>query len=202
MIAAEALTGLILAGGEGRRMGGRDKGLEPFEGLPLFAHASKRLEGRVDDILVSANRHQDAYALFGVRVIEDIESGFHGPLMGLYSALRAATTPWLLMLPCDTPLLPEDLVERMSTDIGDHPVAIAFDGERDHPTVALVSTALVEDLGAFLARGERKLGHWFARHDPKRIDFSNEREAFINLNSEEEKQRLELRRADDRRKAP
>ncbi|WP_447555144.1 molybdenum cofactor guanylyltransferase MobA [Vreelandella sp. EE22] len=202
MIAQHELTGIILAGGEGRRMGGRDKGLEPFEGLPLFTHALKRLEGHVAKLLISANRNADAYSLFGHRVIPDVEPGFHGPLMGIYSGLKAAGTPWLMVVPCDTPLLPDNLVERMVAAIGDRLIAVAFDGERRHPTVALMATSLAEDLGAFLARGERKLGHWYERHDARTVDMSDVKEAFINLNSEEEKQRLELGRAAIRKERP
>ncbi|BBM05446.1 hypothetical protein HAALTHF_16430n [Vreelandella aquamarina] len=103
MIAKHELTGMILAGGEGRRMGGRDKGLEPFAGLPLVAHTVKRFEGQVHELVINANRNSDAYALFADRVIEDAEGGFKGPLMGIYSGLRAAQTPWLLVAPCDSP---------------------------------------------------------------------------------------------------
>ncbi|UYG00352.1 molybdenum cofactor guanylyltransferase MobA [Halomonas sp. GD1P12] len=202
MIAPQQLTGLILAGGEGRRMGGRDKGLAPFEGLPLFAHALKRLEGRVSETLVSANRNQDAYALLGPRVIEDARPGFFGPLMGIYSGLLAAKTPWLIVVPCDTPLLPMTLVERLVGGLDGGQAAIAFDGERDHPTVALIATALADDLGAFLASGERKLGRWFERFEARRVDFSDVKEAFVNLNSEEALKRLELGRADARRERP
>ncbi|WP_170919511.1 NTP transferase domain-containing protein, partial [Halomonas sp. BC2] len=112
MIATHDLTGMILAGGEGRRMGGRDKGLEPFAGLPLVAHTVKRFDGHVHELMINANRNGDAYALFADRVIADAEGGFKGPLMGIYSGLRAARTPWLLVAPCDSPALPHDLVAR------------------------------------------------------------------------------------------
>ncbi|WP_447895058.1 molybdenum cofactor guanylyltransferase MobA [Vreelandella sp. GE22] len=198
MIAQDELTGMILAGGEGRRMGGRDKGLEPFEGLPLFAHALTPLQGRVAEILVSANRNLDAYKLFGHRVIEDVEPGFHGPLMGIYSGLLAAKTPWLLVVPCDTPLLPATLAERLSAAISDGHIAVAFDGERRHPTVALIATSLAADLGAFLASGERKLGLWYERHGAHNVDMADIKDAFVNLNSEAEKQHLAFARAESK----
>lgn len=195
MIAKDELTGLVLAGGEGRRMGGRDKGLDPFEGAPLFTHSLGRLEGRVHEVLISANRNADAYALFGHRVIADLESGFHGPLMGLLSGLEAATTPWLVVLPCDTPLLPDDVVERLVAGIGTARIGVAFDGERRHPTVALIDTSLADDLRAFLASGERKLTRWYERHASCDVDMAHAPGDFVNLNDEAHKQRLELDRA-------
>ena len=196
MIAKHDLTGMILAGGEGRRMGGRDKGLEPFAGLPLVAHTVKRFDGHVHELMINANRNSDAYALFADRVIEDAEGGFKGPLMGIYSGLRAAQTPWLLVAPCDSPALPHNLVARMVAGITqagvEHDIAVAFDGERLHPVVALLRTSLADDLAATLAEGERKIDRWYARHAWCRVDMSDCPEAFANLNTEEEKSRLEL----------
>lgn len=190
MITTQALTGMILAGGEGRRMGGRDKGLEPFAGLPLFAHSARKLEGQVAELLISANRNLDAYSMFG-RVITDEEAGFHGPLMGIYSGLRAANTPWLLVVPCDTPLLPDDVVARMLAGIQNTDIALAFDGQRIHPTVALIRTALADDLHAALESGERKIQRWYERHSPSQVDMSDCPNAFTNLNTQEDKTRLE-----------
>lgn len=190
MITTQALTGMVLAGGEGRRMGGRDKGLEPFAGLPLFAHTAAKLKGQVAELLISANRNLDAYSMFG-RVITDEEVGFHGPLMGIYSGLRAAKTPWLLVVPCDTPLLPDDLVARMRAGIQGADIAVAFDGQRLHPTVALIRTALADDLHAALKSGERKIQRWYERHASCQVDMSDCPDAFTNLNTQEDKTRLE-----------
>ncbi|MCW4150498.1 MULTISPECIES: molybdenum cofactor guanylyltransferase MobA [Halomonadaceae] len=197
MISAKQLTGMVLAGGEGRRMGGRDKGLEPFAGLPLIAHVIQRFDGRVAELLINANRNSDAYELFADRVIEDAEGGFKGPLMGIYSGLRAAKTPWLLVAPCDSPALPNDLVARMVAGIGEHDIAVAFDGERMHPVVALIRTSLADDLATTLADGERKIDRWYARHAWCRVDMSDCAEAFANLNTEEEKIRLETALGND-----
>ena len=172
------LTGMVLAGGEGRRMGGRDKGLEPFAGLPLVGHVVKRLEGQVAELLINANRNTDAYRFFADRIVEDAEGGFKGPLMGIYSGMRAAKTPWLLVVPCDSPALPDDLVARMAQGIGQHDIAVAFDGERLHPVVALLRTSLADDLAA-------------ARHAWCKVDMSDCPDAFANLNTEEEKLHLE-----------
>ncbi|CEP34437.1 MULTISPECIES: molybdenum cofactor guanylyltransferase MobA [Halomonadaceae] len=200
MIPTHELTGMILAGGEGRRMGGRDKGLEPFAGLPLVGHVVKRLKDQVAELLINANRNADAYQFFADRVIadqvmDDEEGGFKGPLMGIYSGLRAAKTPWLLVTPCDSPALPDDLVARMvegiASEHGEHDIAVAFDGERLHPVVALIRTSLADDLAATLAEGERKIDRWYARHDWCRVDMSDCPDAFANLNTEEEKLHLE-----------
>jgi len=193
MITRNDLTGLILAGGQGRRMGGRDKGLEPFAGHPLVVHVRERLTGRVDEVLINVNRNIAAYTPLADRVIQDAEGGFQGPLMGIYSGLRAASTPWLVVVPCDSPALPHDLVDRLvsavCTDACD--IGVAFDGERLHPVVALIRTSLVDDLAQALADGERKIDRWYARHAWCRVDVSDCPEAFANLNTDDDKQRLE-----------
>ncbi|MEQ5802438.1 molybdenum cofactor guanylyltransferase MobA [Halomonas sp. H10-9-1] len=191
MIPQHDLTGLILAGGQGRRMGGVDKGLVPFAGRPLLAHVRERLEGKVAELLVNANRSLAAYGEFADRVIEDAETGYQGPLMGIYSGLRAARTPWLLVVPCDTPALPDDLVACLVAGIGEADIAVAGDGQRLHPVVALIRTALADDLATALAEGERKIDRWYARHAWVRVDFGEGEEAFANLNTQDEKRRLE-----------
>ena len=192
MIPQHELTGMILAGGQGRRMGGLDKGLVPFAGRPLVAHVRDRLLGRVAEVLINANRHRDAYGELADRVIADAEEGFQGPLMGIYSGLRAASTPWLVVLPCDTPALPGDLVARLVAGLGEADIAVADDGERLHPVVALIHTELADDLAAALAAGERKIDRWYARHAWRRVDVSDCPDAFANLNTDDEKQRLEV----------
>ncbi|WP_108444478.1 molybdenum cofactor guanylyltransferase MobA [Halomonas denitrificans] len=195
MITREALTGMILAGGQGRRMGGRDKGLEPFAGRPLVAHVRERLAGRVAEVLINANRNVERYRPLADRVVSDAEGGYQGPLMGIYSGLKAASTPWLIVTPCDTPALPLDLVERLVAGIGEkegeHDIAVAFDGERLHPVVALIRTSLADDLAAALAEGERKIDRWYARHVWCRVHVSDCPDAFANLNTDDEKARLE-----------
>ena len=191
MITRDDLTGLILAGGQGRRMGGRDKGLVAFGGRPLVAHVRERLAGHVAEVLINVNRNAEAYAPLADRVVADVEGGFQGPLMGIYSGLRAATTPWLLVVPCDTPALPDDLVARLVAGIGDSAIAVADDGERLHPVVALLRTDLADDLAAALAAGERKIDRWYDRHAWCRVDVSDCPAAFANLNTDEEKRRLE-----------
>ncbi|MGM0915679.1 MAG: molybdenum cofactor guanylyltransferase MobA [Pseudomonadota bacterium] len=197
MIPQHDLTGMILAGGQGRRMGGVDKGLVPFAGRPLVAHVRERLAGQVAELLVNANRSLDAYAEFADRVIEDAEEGYQGPLMGIYSGLRAARTPWLLVVPCDTPALPDDLVVRLVAGIGEADIAVAGDGQRLHPVVALMRTALADDLASALAGGERKIDRWYARHAWVQVDFAEGPGAFANLNTQDEKHRLEQALAEE-----
>lgn len=191
-VAQDELTGLILAGGQGRRMGGVDKGLVTFRGRPLVAHVRDRLAGRVAELLINANRSEGDYAPLADRVIGDAEGGFQGPLMGIYSGLRAARTPWLLVAPCDTPSLPRELVPRLLAGRGAADIAVAWDGERLHPVVALIRTALADDLAAALAAGERKIDRWYDRHPWCRVDFSDCPAAFANLNTDEERRRLEV----------
>lgn len=191
------VSGLILAGGQGRRMGGRDKGLEPFAGLTLIGHALKRLRPQVTELLINANRNLEAYARLPGRVITDREGGFQGPLMGIWSGLCAAECPWVAVVPCDSPALPEDLVSRLSAKRGACDIAMAHDGVRLHPVVALIRRELAEDLGTALAAGERKIDRWYARHRCCQVDFSDCPEAFANLNTEQDKARLERQLSHD-----
>lgn len=185
-ISVNDITVLILAGGQGRRMGGIDKGWTNFVGRPLIAHVLSRVQGQAGSVLINANRSLDAYRELGARVVEDREGGFQGPLMGIWSGLAAASTPWVVAVPCDTPALPEELVARLRNGIGENDIAVAHDGERAHPVVALIRRSLVDDLGEALAGGERKIDRWYARHAWCHVDFSDQPGAFANLNSPED----------------
>lgn len=191
MLTPHDLTGLILAGGEGRRMGGRDKGLEPFAGRPLVAHVSERFADQVAELLISANRHIEAYQHYADRVVEDAESDFHGPLMGLYRGLCAARTPWLLVAPCDTPTLPHDLATRMIAGLHNADIAVAHDGQRAHPVVALMRTTLADALGQALAAGERSVGGFYASQRVSTVNMADCASGFTNVNTPDDKARLE-----------
>nr|WP_136063940.1 molybdenum cofactor guanylyltransferase MobA [Halomonas sp. EAR18] len=179
----EAITALVLAGGRGRRMGGIDKGWAVFRQRPLIERVLSRLEGQVTDVLISANRSRAAYEALGWPVIGDRSGGYQGPLMGIWSGLCAAATPWVLVVPCDMPCLPLDLVERLYASLGDHDIAMAHDGERSQPVVALLRRSLAADLERALADGERKVERWYARHACLSVDFSDCPDAFVNVNS-------------------
>ncbi|MDN3523857.1 molybdenum cofactor guanylyltransferase MobA [Halomonas sabkhae] len=191
MIPRDELTGLILAGGRGQRMGGCDKGLVAFRGRPLAGHAAEVLREHVGELLIVANRHQQAYASLADRVIGDVETDYQGPLMGLYSGLRAARGRWLVVVPCDVPTLPANLVARLAEAVGDADIGVAHDGHRSHPVVALLRVTLAADLAHCLAQGERKLDTWQARHRRVQVDFSDCPAAFVNLNTQAERLRLE-----------
>lgn len=189
-------------------MGGQDKGLIPLAGRPLIAWVIDALTPQVGRILISANRNQVAYASFGHPVIGDEAggaelAGFQGPLAGIATAMTRAETPWLLTLPCDAPLAPADLASRLAAALflgttsglggmaGPCDLAVAWDGARRQPVHALLSRALLPDLLAYLAAGERRLDAWQARHHPAIADFSDCPEVFLNLNAPEDIQRLE-----------
>ena len=179
------LTGGILAGGRGSRLGGRDKGLIEWRGKPMVAHVIERLAPQVDGILISANRNLDDYRRFGYPVVSDALDGFQGPLAGFAALLAACPTDWLVTAPCDSPLLPPDLVARLwarQVATGAE-IVIAHDGQRRHPAHALLSRRLRDDLEDFLAGGERRIGLWYARRKMEMADFSDCPEAFANINN-------------------
>ncbi|MFL6643901.1 MAG: molybdenum cofactor guanylyltransferase MobA [Paraburkholderia fungorum] len=192
----EHITGLVLAGGRGIRMGGVDKGLQTLHGEPLAAHVLKRLAPQTDALLISANRHTEVYTMlgapFGARVLADTLPGFPGPLAGLLAGLRAAGTAYMLSAPCDTPGLPAELAERLAQALESNQADIATVTTTDaagqvslHPVFALLRTGLADDLAAFLDAGERKVRAWYARHKTVEVAFADER-AFYNINSLQE----------------
>lgn len=181
---SDAITGLILAGGQGSRLGGADKGLHPFRGRPLVAHAIERLAPQVSQLLISANRNLDAYAAFGHPVLTDRLPGHAGPLAGLDAGLAACATPLLLTAPCDSPFLPDDLASRLRAGLGTHPVAYVSIGDDEHPVFALVRSEAHANLDAYLAGGGRKMREWMRRVGAVAVDFPDP-EAFRNFNTAE-----------------
>lgn len=191
-----SITGLVLAGGLGRRMSadgaGVDKGLQPFRGRPMAAHVIERLAPQVGALLVNANRNLDAYRGLGHPVIADAIDGFAGPLAGLHAGMRAAATEWVVTAPCDAPFLPADLVARLAEAAASSraDLAIARAGGREHPVFMLARRALLPGLEAFLAGGERKVDRWYAPLHRAVADFDDE-DAFVNLNTPDELRRSE-----------
>ncbi len=183
--AREHITGLILAGGRGLRLGGVDKGLQPWRGTPLVDHALARLAPQAREVMISANRNVADYATRGVRVLADASDDFPGPLAGILAGLRAAATPWLAVVPCDAPRLPIDLVGRLAAGVETKPGAVVQrDDGRLEPVCCLLSTALADDLANYLAGGGRKVEGWIARHAaPVRFDRPEDAAAFANLNT-------------------
>ena len=188
-----AVTGLVLAGGQGSRMGGVDKGLAPFRGRPMVAHVLERLAPQVDEILVNANRNPEAYAAFGHRVIADELPGFAGPLAGFERGLAHARCELVATVPCDSPFLPPDLVPRLraALESAGADLAVAKTGAQAHPVFCLMRRAVHASLERFLASGQRKIDKWYAGLAVVEVAFDDEAEAFANINTRDELADLE-----------
>jgi molybdenum cofactor guanylyltransferase len=183
------VSGIVLAGGLGRRMGGVDKGLQVLRGKPMVEHVLARLAPQVSEIIINANQNIDAYAAFGPRVVGDEISGFAGPLAGLHAGLKAAAHPLVVTVPCDSPFLPLDLVGRLHSSLKENQLAVAKTGNQAHPVFALVRRSVRENLEAYLAAGGRKIDAWYASLAVVEVPFDDEAEAFRNINTLEELRR-------------
>lgn len=185
---AHAITGLVLAGGLGRRMGGVDKGLQVFRGKPLVAWVIERLRPQVDSFIINANNNLDAYRGFGHEVVADEIAGFAGPLAGLHAGLRHTESPLLVSVPCDSPLLPSNLVARLRTALEHESadLAVARTGDQPHPVFALCRREVLPSLEAFLERGGRKIDAWYAALAVVEVAFDDEPEGFANINTLDE----------------
>jgi molybdopterin-guanine dinucleotide biosynthesis protein A len=187
----DAVTGLILAGGRGSRMGGVDKGLQTLRGAPLVRHALDRLAPQVGPLMISANRHLHIYAGFGVPVWPDEPPDYAGPLAGFLAGLSHCTTPWLMTAPVDTPRFPADTVARLAAVAVDIAVPVTMDdGRRRQPAFCLMRTALRDDLAEFVRGGGRKIDDWLGRHAVVEVPFDDVA-AFFNANTLDELGRLE-----------
>jgi molybdopterin-guanine dinucleotide biosynthesis protein A len=201
------ITGLILAGGRGSRMGGIDKGLQNFNGLPLALHTLTRLQmgGGVGSIMLNANRNLAAYESFGVSVWPDVLADYAGPLAGFLTGLERCETPFLVTVPCDTPLLPLDLVPRLAQALDEQDADIAMvaaperdkDGQmtlRAQPVFCLMRVDLMESLVEFTQSGGRKIDAWTALHKTVVVPFDlpgDDPKAFCNANTLAELRELE-----------
>ena len=187
-IAPADVTGIVLAGGQGRRMGGVDKGLVPLAGRPMVAHVLERLAPQVGPILVNANQNDSAYAALGCPVVPDAIGGFAGPLAGLHAGLARARTPYAVTVPCDSPFLPADLVARLSAALvrAGAALAVARTFDQPHPVFALVRRDVFPNLTAFLAGGGRKIDAWYASLVVVEVPFDDCADAFRNINTRDE----------------
>ena len=179
------VTGVILAGGQGRRMDNVDKGLELLNGRPLIAWVVQRVAPQVSEILINANRNRDVYAAFEYRVVEDHIGGFAGPLAGLHRGLAEAQHELVLSVPCDTPFLPEDLVARLAAPLDDEHVdlSVAKTGTQAHPVICLTRKRLLAHLAAFLDSGGRKVDAWYSTLRVAKVAFDDQPAAFMNVNT-------------------
>jgi molybdenum cofactor guanylyltransferase len=182
------ITGLVLAGGRGSRMGGIDKGLQGFRGMPLVQHALQRLAPQVGRLMINANRSLEAYQALGVPVCEDESPDFSGPLAGMLAGLTHCETPYLLTVPCDSPFFPLDLAARLSAGLlqDGAEIATAYTPDGDdllpQPVFSLMKASLQASLRAFIQRGERKTGLWARELGGARVTFADI-DAFANFNT-------------------
>jgi molybdopterin-guanine dinucleotide biosynthesis protein A len=203
LIALDDITGLILAGGRGSRMGGVDKGLQNFNGVPLALHTLLRLQPQVSEVVINANRNLSAYESFGAMVWPDALPDFAGPLAGFLTGLEQAGTEWVVTVPCDTPLFPTDLVARLAeaAETQDAEIAMASAAEQDgqlrkQPVFCLLRRELLESLVRFTQGGGRKIDAWTAQHRTIAVPFDrpgDDARAFFNANTLAELRDLEGR---------
>jgi molybdopterin-guanine dinucleotide biosynthesis protein A len=187
-VTERGITGLVLAGGQGRRMGGVDKGLQQLQGRPLIAWVLERLRPQVDEILISANQNLERYAALGHPVLPDAVGGFAGPLAGLERGLSAARHELLVSAPCDSPFLPHDLVRRLHAALVAQgaELAVARTGTQPHPVFCLCRRSLHADLHAYLTGGGRKIDTWYGRLRVAEVAFDDVAAAFSNINTRAE----------------
>lgn len=185
---APGITGVILAGGQGRRMGHVDKGLQPFRGRPMVAAVLERLRPQVAAVLINANQNRGRYEEFGCPVVSDELQGFAGPLAGLHAALGRAETALVLTVPCDSPMLPLDLAARLHAGLSEAgaDLAVARTFDQAHPVFALVRTQVRGHLDRFLAAGGRKIDAWYASLATVEVAFDDEADGFANINTLDE----------------
>jgi molybdopterin-guanine dinucleotide biosynthesis protein A len=189
------ITGVVLAGGLGRRMGGVDKGLQPLRGRPMAAWVIERFAPQVDEVLINANQNLERYSALGYRVIPDEIGGFAGPLAGLHRGLTEAAHDLVATVPCDSPFLPRDLVARLKAALEREraEIAVAKTGDQPHPVFCLCRKRVLPGLTAFLAAGGRKIDAWYANLKVIEVAFDDEPDAFSNINTDEELRAFETR---------
>lgn len=193
MLDRSEVTGLVLAGGRGSRMGGVDKGLQTLDGQALVAHALQRLAPQVGGVMINANRNLEVYAALGCPVWPDADADFAGPLAGFLAGLRHCPTAWLVTVPCDTPRFPPDFVARLAAQVGGAAAAVVSTEEdgalRRQPVFSLLRRDLADALSAYLAQGGRKIDRWLEAQGCVDVAFEDAA-AFFNANTIEELRRL------------
>ena len=185
------VSGIILAGGRGSRMGGVDKGLQLFRGRPMVAHVIERLLPQVGELLINANQNLDKYEKFGHRVIADEIEGFAGPLAGFERGLANASGDLVVTAPCDSPFLPADLVVRLKSAMDGADLCVAKTGGQAHPVFCLMRRGVLPSLRTFLQSGGRKIDRWYETLKVVEVNFDDEEDAFRNINTLEEIKALE-----------
>ena len=195
MLLTEDISAIILSGGQGSRMNGKDKGLVCFQNKPLIEHVINCISSQVKDIVISCNRNHDSYAAYGFPITSDLDStnsaahsqkpGYQGPLAGIQAGLNIIRTKATIIVPCDSPDIPKDLVNRLRLQLDETKasVAIPSDGNRIQPLFSLITMAIKKPLDDYLSSGQRKAEHFFLQQNPEIVDFSDVAEHFLNFNT-------------------
>ncbi|MGK0296875.1 MAG: molybdopterin-guanine dinucleotide biosynthesis protein A [Gammaproteobacteria bacterium] len=188
------ITAVILAGGESRRMQGSDKGLLQLLGRPLIHYGIERIKPQVSEIIINANRNSQLYSEMGYPVIVDNYSGYEGPLAGISACMARTDTEYLACIPCDSPIFPDDLVERLYKSIinNNADISVVHDGNRTQPTFSLIKISLLGSLLDFLKKGHRKIYKWYANHSLVQSDFSDKEFLFLNINTRDDLNNAEV----------
>jgi molybdenum cofactor guanylyltransferase len=196
-IPSNDITAVILAGGKARRMDGQDKGLITLHGRPMIDYIIHALQPQAGNILINANRNAEQYAAFGLPVIADMLGDYFGPLVGMASGMNATDKTFIVTAPCDSPFIPDNLVETLYRALAENEadICVAHDGERMQPVFALLRCSLLPSLLAYLDEGGRKIDTWYGQQRLALADFSTSAETFLNLNTPEDKRMLEDRMA-------
>ncbi|MDA0147586.1 molybdenum cofactor guanylyltransferase MobA [Vibrio sp. LaRot3] len=177
---------VILAGGQASRMGGQDKGLIELNNKPLIQHVIERLSPQTPKILINANRNLEAYAKYG-HVFQDQFKDYPGPMGGIHAGLVEAETDWVGFVPCDSPQINHDLVERFCSQVtADTDILVAHDGDHQQPVFTLYHKRVLPKLTAFLERGDRKIILLYKECNTAYVDFSDSLDCFVNLNTPQE----------------
>ena len=193
------VTGVILAGGQARRMAGKDKGLLEVAHQPMIEYVLEACRGQVGPVIINANRNQSVYARYHYPVVSDQLDGYCGPLAGIASAMQHCRTEFMVTVPCDSPLIPEDLVQRLFQALReqDTDLSVAHNGERLQPVFTLLKCKLIDSIMDYLNRGERKIDRWFSLHSHAVVDFSDHPDTFLNINTPEDLALLEQKLRND-----
>jgi molybdopterin-guanine dinucleotide biosynthesis protein A len=188
MVRLSNITAVIVAGGQGSRISGQDKGLISLHGKTLIEQIIEQISPQIERIIINANRNQEQYRQFGLPVIQDKLPGFQGPLAGMLVALNSVDTEFIITLPCDGPRLAADYVSRMSTTLAENnaDIAVAHDGLRMQQMYTLIPTSLAENLSEFLKQDKHAIKHWLAQQNVTTADFSDHPEMFLNINTDED----------------
>lgn len=192
------VTGVVLAGGLARRMNKQDKGLVNYHNRPMVSYAVDAMTEVAATVFISANRNIPEYSQFGYQVISDQTDSFDGPLAGVLSAMTHADTDVLCVMPCDSPLIRAGDLTRLIDALTDNnaDIAVAFDGERIHPVFLALKTSLKTSLNNYLQQGDRKIDLWLAKHKVFKVDYSDNADIFLNINTLDELNALEKNKDD------